>query len=107
MLQIFAAVNELDRATIKERQREGIASAKERGLKLGRPRLSFPEGWAEDYKRGAIGKVEGAALMKKHNISKPSFYALVKRWQNEQNLPTPKRWENGKPVLSFHQARGL
>lgn len=43
MLQIFAAVAELERGQIRVRQAEGIAAAKQRGTHLGRPASLSPD----------------------------------------------------------------
>ena len=43
VLQILSYVAETERAHIRERQREGIAAAKARGVRFGRPRINLPE----------------------------------------------------------------
>ena len=40
VLQILSFVAENERATIKQRQKEGIAAAKLRGIRFGRPHLT-------------------------------------------------------------------
>jgi DNA invertase Pin-like site-specific DNA recombinase len=44
MLTVFAAVSELERSYILQRQAEGIAVAKAQGVHLGRPSAAFPAG---------------------------------------------------------------
>lgn len=54
-LQVFAAVAELERESIRERQREGLAAAKRRGTKLGRPPRVLPSSFptvAADVRAG-------------------------------------------------------
>ena len=46
MLTVFAAVAELERGYILQRQREGIAAAKARGVKFGRPPKPRPAEFA-------------------------------------------------------------
>ena len=43
MLTVFAALSEL----LLQRQKEGIAVAKEKGVEFGRPKLELPENWDE------------------------------------------------------------
>ncbi len=43
VLQVLSFVAENERSNIKQRQAEGIAAAKERGVKFGRPPLPVPE----------------------------------------------------------------
>ena len=45
LIEVLGTIAEQERATIKQRQAEGIAAAKEQGRKLGRPALTFPDNW--------------------------------------------------------------
>lgn len=47
VLQILSFVAETERHNINERQREGIAAAKARGIRFGRPRITLPECFPE------------------------------------------------------------
>ena len=47
VLQILSFVADNERAAIRKRQMEGIAAAKARGVKFGRPRLSMPVEFGE------------------------------------------------------------
>lgn len=51
ILQILSYVAQVEKENIKERQAEGIASAKERGVKFGRPATVYPDGFGEVYKK--------------------------------------------------------
>jgi DNA invertase Pin-like site-specific DNA recombinase len=77
MFTMIGAFAEFERDLIKERCREGIAKAKERGVKFGRrPKLS-DEQLAEmkaEFEAGVVGKTE---LAVKYGISRPSLYRLV------------------------------
>jgi DNA invertase Pin-like site-specific DNA recombinase len=67
MLQIFAAVAELERASIRERQREGLELAKKRGVKLGRPTAPLPEGFesvSAEVKAGKLTKYRAAKQLR-------------------------------------------
>ena len=47
VLQVLSFVAENERASIKQRQAEGIAAAKARGVKFGRPQRALPDNFDE------------------------------------------------------------
>jgi len=49
VLQLLSFVAENERINIRQRQAEGIASAKKRGVKFGRPNIEMPENYIENY----------------------------------------------------------
>lgn len=78
MLTVFAAVAELEREYILQRQREGIAIAKQQGKYRGRPPKVYPdfERIAARWQKGDITAVQA---MKQLGMSKTRFYERVKR----------------------------
>ena len=76
MLTVFAA--ELEREYILQRQREGIAIAKQQGKYRGRPPKAYP-----DFERIAArwqkGEITAVQAMKQLGMSKTRFYERVKR----------------------------
>ena len=77
MFTMIAGFAEFERDLINERCREGIAKAKERGVKFGRPsKLSKEqlEALRAEFLAGVIGRGE---LARKYGISKPSLYRLA------------------------------
>lgn len=78
MLTIFAALSELERETLLQRQKEGIAVAKEKGVEFGRPKLILPENWDEvigDWRQGRMMTKDAIDLL---GITRSSFYKQVK-----------------------------
>ena len=64
VLQILSFVAETERQKIKERQAQGIAAAKARGVRFGRPRKALPVNFAELaelYRQGRLSLREAAA----------------------------------------------
>ena len=51
VLQVLSFVAENERTNIRQRQAEGIAAAKARGVKFGRPRKPLPESFGANYRR--------------------------------------------------------
>lgn len=77
MLTIFGAVAELEREYILQRQREGIAIAKENGVYKGRKPIVRPEfeNVVSVWKEGKITAVEA---MKRLDMKASTFYRKVK-----------------------------
>ena len=50
VLQVLSFVAENERTNIRQRQAEGIAAAKAKGVKFGRPPLSLPDNFYEVHK---------------------------------------------------------
>jgi DNA invertase Pin-like site-specific DNA recombinase len=76
MLALLGAVAEFERSMIKERQREGIAIAKSKGVyKGGKPKLT-PEQVREVKARAAAGESR-TKLAKEYGISRPTLYAYL------------------------------
>lgn len=80
MLTIFAALAELERETILQRQREGISIAKKQGKYKGRKPLSFnEEQFKAECQKWRNGEQTATDTMKKLGIKRNRFYELVKK----------------------------
>ncbi len=81
MLTIFGAVAELEREYILQRQREGIAIAKEQGRYMGRKPIVAP-----DLERVAglwrEGQITAAEAMRRLNMKSSTFYRKVRQLSN-------------------------
>ena len=77
MLTIFGAVAELEREYILQRQREGIAIAKEQGKYTGRKKAVRPN-MDKVISRWRAGDISAVQAMKELKVSKTTFYRLVK-----------------------------
>jgi DNA invertase Pin-like site-specific DNA recombinase len=77
LLSIMGAFAEFERQLIKERQREGIAVAKQRGVYRGRKRSLSDQAIADLCKRAAQGEPK-AGLAREYNISRQTLYAYCK-----------------------------
>lgn len=78
VLQLLSYVAEQERAFIKQRQAEGIKLAKEKGKRLGKPPIEYPENWDNIYKVWKSGAITAREAMKQLNLKPTSFYKLVK-----------------------------
>ena len=61
VLQVLSFVAENERANIRQRQAEGIAAAKARGVRFGRPPRPLPENYYSAYQRWKSGSITGTA----------------------------------------------
>lgn len=77
MLSVLGAVAQFERDLIRERQREGIAIAKQRGAYLGRKKALSPERVAE-LRRRASGPEKKAHLAREFNISRETLYQYLR-----------------------------
>ncbi len=77
MLSVMGAFAEFERALIKERQREGIALAKQRGAYRGRKKALTPERVAALRQRASTGE-QKANLAREFGISRETLYQYLK-----------------------------
>jgi len=77
IIEVLASIAEHERDTIRKRQAEGIAVAKEKGKHLGRPRLELPENWDEVYQRWLRKEITAVDAMTQLGLKRSSFYKLV------------------------------
>lgn len=82
VLQLLSYVAEQERAFIKQRQAEGIKLAKEKGKRLGKPPIEYPENWDNVYKVWESGAITAREAMKQLNLKPTSFYKLAKKYKN-------------------------
>lgn len=73
VLQILSFVAETERNHIRQRQREGIAAAKARGVCFGRPPMHLPENFPELVRQVAEHRLSIRAAAQQCGISKTCF----------------------------------
>ena len=78
MLTVFGAVAELEREYILQRQREGIAIAKEQGKYKGRKPIVSPE-FEQVTAKWRNGAITAAEAMRTLHVSKSTFYRRIKQ----------------------------
>ncbi|MBS6603049.1 MAG: recombinase family protein [Brachyspira sp.] len=74
VLKLLGYVAECERDNIKTRQAEGIASAKSRGVKFGRPTSEIPKDFIRCYELYKNGLIKVKDVMSMCNIAKSTFY---------------------------------
>lgn len=74
VLQILAYVAETERAFIKQRQAEGIAVAKQRGIHFGRKKKEIPDMFEMYYRSWSEGKVSLRKAAEALQMNHSTFY---------------------------------
>jgi len=77
LLSVMGAFAEFERALIRERQREGIALAKRRGVYRGRKK-ALPVTQAQDLRQRALAGEAKAALAREYGISRETLYQYLR-----------------------------
>lgn len=83
VLQILSYTAEKERTNIRKRQEQGIEAAKGRGVEFGRPRIALPAEFEQVYAEWKRGEIKAVDAMRKLNLTKPTFYRLVKKYETE------------------------
>lgn len=77
MLSVMGAFAEFERALIRERQREGIALAKQRGVYRGRKKCLLPDQVAQLRQRVQAGE-QKSKLAREFGISRETVYQYLR-----------------------------
>ena len=80
-LQILSYFAQNEREVINQRQAEGIAAAKARGVKFGRPAKELPENFDDIAKLWDKGKITTAEALEQTGLKKTTFYRRFREWK--------------------------
>ena len=76
LIEVLGTIAEQERNSIKQRQAEGIAAAREKGTELGRPKAQKPENWEEVIAEWKAGKITATKAMELTGVKRTTFYKL-------------------------------
>ncbi len=82
VLQVLSFVSENERVNIKQRQAEGIAAAKAKGVKFGRPPLPLPENFYKIHRDWRAKKISLSEAAKACGMPLGTFYSKAKKIGN-------------------------
>ena len=77
LIEVLGTIAEQERNSIKQRQAEGIAAAKEKGAELGRPKVQKPENWDSVIVEMKAGNITATKAMEMLNMKRTTFYKLL------------------------------
>jgi DNA invertase Pin-like site-specific DNA recombinase len=81
VLELLSYVSENERVNIKQRQAEGIAAARAKGIKFGRERQYNPDDYLHIYKRVKYGKLKAKDAIKLMGVSESTYHRMKKEWE--------------------------
>lgn len=73
VLQVLSFVSENERTTIRQRQAEGIAAAKAKGIRFGRPPKPLPDNFHSLYQQWKNGKITGTFAAEQCGMALSTF----------------------------------
>ena len=78
VLQLLSFISENERTTIRQRQAEGIAAAKKRGVKFGRPSKEAPPEFEEIVIKWQKKELPLDTILKEYGMSASTFYRRLR-----------------------------
>lgn len=78
MITFLGAIYQFERDNLRERQRDGIAVAKQKGKYKGRKKVDKPANFSEVYQKWLNREIKSVAAIRELNISEYAFYKFVK-----------------------------
>ena len=79
MLSLLSYVAENERVNIRQRQAEGIAAARARGVRFGRPPRALPENFHEVQRRWREGEMTLEEAARACGMARSTFHERAKR----------------------------
>ncbi len=86
VLQLLSFVAENERTNIRQRQAEGIAAAKAKGVRFGRPPKPLPENFHRVYQQWKQGALTGTAAAKECGMPLSTFRYRAEIYENAKLL---------------------
>ncbi len=87
VLQILSFVAQSERENIRKRQAEGIAAAKARGVRFGRPEIPLPSNFGDLVRQWEQGKITLAQAGQSSGMSATTFYRRLREYRLSRNKP--------------------
>ena len=85
VLQVLSFVAENERTNIRQRQAEGIAAAKARGVKFGRPSIPLPENFDQMRRNWRAGCITIEKAARECGMCTKTFYSKAVKAEMEEN----------------------
>ncbi len=84
VLQILCFVAQNERENIRKRQAEGIAAAKEKGIKFGRPLKKVPDNFGEIVQKWENKNMNFEEVLKQCDMSQATFYRRLREYRTRR-----------------------
>lgn len=86
VLALLSYVADNERVNIRQRQAEGIAAAKAKGIRFGRPPLPLPDNFYTVYDEWKAKKISLTEASKKCGLPKGTFYSKTRRLESTAHI---------------------
>lgn len=87
VLELFSYVAHVERDNIRQRQAEGIAAARARGVRLGRPALAVPEEFDAVHRKWKDGCLNSRQAAESLGVSHTTFLKWAKQQPSDITSP--------------------
>ena len=77
LIEVLGVIAQRERENLRERQKNGIESARQRNVKFGRPVVQRPTNWDEVYWKWRRREIPSEEALKLTGLKKTSFYKLA------------------------------
>ena len=81
VLQILSFVAQSERENIKKRQEQGIAAAKAKGVRFGRPEIPVPDNFGKLVKDWEKKRISFEEVLRLCNMSEATFYRKLREYR--------------------------
>ena len=84
VLQVLSFAAENERKNIRQRQAEGIAAAKARGVRFGRPQINMPEYFGKTVRSWERKEITVEEAVRRCGVSESTFYRRLREYRAER-----------------------
>lgn len=96
VLQLLSYVAQNERENIRQRQAEGIAAAKNRGVRFGKPRIPLPDNFPELYDQWVAKDLSTREFALTCNMGRSTLYTRISEYRTQKSEQVIEKTEKDK-----------
>ena len=101
VLQVLSFAAENERTNIRQRQAEGIAAAKARGVRFGRPQIIMPEYFGKTVRSWERKEITVEEAVRRCGVSESTFYRRLREYRAERRVKKNQLSDSVPSDISF------
>ena len=101
VLQVLSFAAENERTNIRQRQAEGIAAAKARGVRFGRPQINMPEYFGKTVRSWERKEITVEEAVRRCGVSQSTFYRRLREYRAERRVKKNQLSDGVPSDISF------
>lgn len=101
VLQVLSFAAENERTNIRQRQAEGIAAAKARGVRFGRPQINMPEYFVKTVRSWERKEITVEEAVRRCGVSESTFYRRLREYRAERRVKKNQLSDSVPSDISF------